>query len=51
MNDKRPPAADMLRLGALATVFKVILLLGIAAFCGFVLFGVCTILAAINMES
>ena len=50
MRDKRPHPIDIPGFRTLGTVFKVVLLLALAAFVVFALFSVCTIFAAVNME-
>ena len=50
MRDRRPHPIDIPGFRTLGTVFKVVLLLALAAFGVFALFSVCTILAAVNME-
>ena len=50
MRDKRPHPIDIPGFRTLGTVFKVVLLLALAAFGVFALFSVCTIFAAVNME-
>ena len=50
MREKRPHPIDIPGFRTLGTVFKVVLLLALAAFGVFALFSVCTIFAAVNME-
>ena len=50
MRDKRPHPIDIPGFRTLGTVFKVVLLLALAAFGVFALFSVCTFFAAVNME-
>ena len=50
MRDRRPHPIDIPGFRTLGTVFKVVLLLALAAFVVFALFSVCTIFAAVNME-
>ena len=50
MRDRRPHPIDIPGFRTLGTVFKIILLLALAAFGVFALFTVCTFFAAVNME-